>query len=169
MRGLGADLLHEPVAPTGATGRRGCSGKGAASQRSACGDPHRGEGRDSVFSLQTQCRPWGAGAAHAPRCVPTPHAACPRQCLNDKASLRPHSASASAPRAALRGGGCERAGRGASEAFTYQSGEGGHLRRCELGGSQAGVGVPPTPPPHPHRRGLGSFRKFPRGFGTLRP
>lgn len=58
-------------------------------------------------------------------------------------------ASASAPRAALRGGGCERAGRGVSEVFNYQSEEGGHLRRCELGGSQAGVGVPPTTPPPP--------------------
>lgn len=64
-------------------------------------------------------------------------------------------ASASAPRAALRGGGCERAGRGVSEVFNYQSEEGGHLRRCELGGSQAGVGVPPTTPPPPHPTAVG--------------
>ena len=147
-RGLGADLLHEPVAPAGATGRRGCSGKGSASQRGTCGDPHRGEGRDSVFSPQTQRRPWGAGAAHAPRCVST--SVSPRQVRTSRQRPYVHVlASASAPRAALRGGGCERAGRGASEALTYQSGEGGHLRRRELGGSQAGVGVSPTHPPPP--------------------
>lgn len=100
--------------------------------------------------------------------LPMPHAACPRQCVNVKSArpvnvltstfLSPHLRREPPP--VVRW--CRRAGSGLSEAFTYPK---GRAATAEVrAGWKPGWGRRAPQP----RRGLGSFREFPRGFGTLR-
>lgn len=158
--GLGADfLLREPVAATGATGRRGCSRKGAASRRGTCRGPHCGEARDRVFSVQTQpAREEGAAHAftlrvHANVSTPRPHVL--------STPSRPRSVSACAESRPPWKGGAGGPGWALSEAFTYQ--QGGAATAEVRAGWKAGWGsARPTPP------WAGVLPRVPTGLRNLR-
>lgn len=110
VMGLGADLLREPVAATGATGRRGCSAEKEQPAGEALAEARTAGKLGTGSSRRRSAGPWEEE-------LPTPHAACPRQCVHVKAArpvnvLTSTFLSPSAPRAVLRGAAGRRAGLG---------------------------------------------------------